>query len=72
MILRIGANRARLKFADVLNTVHHGGQVVVVEEAGRPRVAMIPMELYEQLMMGRDPQACIQDRQHSQLAALSQ
>ena len=70
MILRIGANRARLKFADVLNTVHYGGQVVVVEEAGRPRVAMIPMELYEQLMRGRDPEACIQDQQHRQLAAL--
>lgn len=70
MILRIGANRARIKFADVLNTVHHGGQVVVVEEAGRPRVAMIPMELYEQLTRDRDLGSCIQDEQPSQLAAL--
>lgn len=50
----IGAREARNRFANLIGQVHFGGEIVIVERSGRPMVAMIPIELYEQLI-GEQP-----------------
>lgn len=49
MTVRIGAREARNKFADLIGSVHYGGEVVIVERSGKPMVAMIPVEMYERM-----------------------
>jgi prevent-host-death family protein len=47
---RIGARAARNEFADLIGRVHYSGEPVIVERAGKPMVAVIPIELYEKLI----------------------
>ena len=54
MVVRMGAKEARNKFADLLGSVHYGGEVVIVERSGRPMVAVISLELYERLIADRE------------------
>src|SRR4051794_7837203 len=48
-VKRIGAREARNQFADLVGSVHYSGEPVVVERSGKPMVAIIPFELYEQI-----------------------
>jgi prevent-host-death family protein len=62
MIERIGAREARSKFADLLGNVHYGGQVVIVERSGKPMVAVIPVEMYQQVIAEREVRFQVLDR----------
>ena len=54
MVKTIGAREARNNFSELLGQVHFGGQVVIVERFGRPMVAIIPVEDYQQLIAERE------------------
>jgi prevent-host-death family protein len=59
---RMGARKARNRFADVLGSVHYGDQVIVVERFGKPMVAVIPAEMYERLVAEREVRFQVLDR----------
>lgn len=52
--LILGAREARAKFSDILGRVHYRGETVIVERSGKPMVAVIPIELYEQFIAERE------------------
>lgn len=62
MIEHIGAREARNKFADLLGNVYYGGQVVIVERSGKPMVAVIPVEMYQQVIAEREVRFQVLDR----------
>ena len=49
MTIVIGAGEARRRFT-LLGQVGCGGEVAIVERSGKPLVALIPIEVYEQLI----------------------
>jgi prevent-host-death family protein len=67
MVERMGAREARNKFADLVGSVHYGGQVVIVERSGKPMVAVIPVEMYQQLVAERDARFQVLDRVRSRM-----
>ncbi len=67
MTIVIGAREARLRFADLLGRVGYGGEVAIVERSGKPMVAIIPMEVYEQLIAEREARFQVLDRIRSRL-----
>ena len=71
MAERIGAREARNRFSHLLGSVHYGGQVVIVERSGRPMVAVMPMEMYEQLVAEREARFQVLDRIRSRLPQVS-
>lgn len=68
----MGAREARSNFADLLGRVHYSGEVVIVERAGRPMVAVIPVEMYERLIAEREARFQVLDRVHERLPDLSE
>jgi prevent-host-death family protein len=54
MTIVIGAREARRRFADLLGRVGYGGEVAIVERSGKPMVAIIPLEVYEQMVAQRE------------------
>lgn len=64
---RMGAREARSSFADLLGSVHYGGQVVIIERSGKPMVAVIPVEMYERLVAEREARFQVLDRIRSRL-----
>ena len=54
MTISIGAGDARQKFAELLGRVGFGGDVAIVERSGKPMAALIPIELYRQLIAERE------------------
>lgn len=62
MTIVVGARDARLKFAELLGRVGYGGEIAVVQRAGKPMVAIIPMELYERLVAEREARFQVIDR----------
>jgi prevent-host-death family protein len=71
MVVRIGAREARNSFADLLGRVRYGGETVIVERSGKPMVAIIPAEVYEQLMAEREARFQVVDRIHDRLPEYS-
>jgi prevent-host-death family protein len=53
MTIIIGAREARQRFADLLGRVGYGGEEAIIERSGKPMVALIPVELYKQLVAER-------------------
>ncbi len=53
MPTKIGARQARNNFADLLGSVHFGKDEVIIERSGKPMVAVIPIDLYEQMIAER-------------------
>jgi prevent-host-death family protein len=53
MTFQIGAKDARAKFAELLGRVGFGREEIVIERSGKPMAALIPMEVYEQLVAER-------------------
>ena len=49
----VGAREARNKFSDLIGSVRFGNEEVIVERSGKPMAAMIPMEMYERLIVER-------------------
>jgi len=62
VVKKIGAREARNNFSELLGQVHFGGQVVIVERFGRPMVAVIPVEDYQQLIAEREARFQILDK----------
>lgn len=71
MVVHIGAKEARHNFADLLGSVHYSGQVVIVERSGQPMVAVIPVEMYQQLVAEREARFQVLDRIRSRLPDFS-
>jgi len=67
MTKRISAKEARTRFADLVGSVHYGGEEVIVERSGRPVAAVIPVEMYERLVAERRARFEIIDRIRSRL-----
>ncbi len=67
MTIVIGAREARERFADLLGRVGYGGEVAIVERSGKPLVALIPVEVYEQLIAEREARFQMLDRMRSKL-----
>ncbi len=67
----IGAREARSRFADLLGSVHYGGESVIIERSGRPMVAVIPIELYERVVAEREARFSVLDRIRSRLPELT-
>ena len=67
MTIVVGAREARQRFADLLGRVGYGGEIAIVERSGKPMVALIPVELYEQLVAEREARFQILDRIRSKL-----
>jgi prevent-host-death family protein len=70
MVVRMGAREARNSFADLLGKVHYGRQAVIVERSGKPMVAIIPVEVYEQFVAEREARFEILDRIRERLPAV--
>jgi prevent-host-death family protein len=58
----MGAREARTQFADLLGRVHYRGETIIVERSGKPMVAVIPIQLYEQLLAEREERFTVIDR----------
>ena len=71
MVKTMGAREARNNFSQLLGQVHFGGQVVIVERFGRPMVAVIPLEDYQQLIAEREARFQILDEIRQRLPDLS-
>lgn len=71
MVVRMGAREARNKFADLLGSVHYGGEVVIVERSGRPMVAVIPLEVYERMIADREARFQVVDRIRDRLPVIT-
>ena len=67
MTITIGAREARRRFADLLGRVGYGGEVAIVERSGKPMAALIPVEIYNQLVAERDARFQVLDRVRSKL-----
>ena len=67
MTIRVGAREARQKFADLLGRVGYGKEVAIVERSGKPIVALIPVEVFEQLVAEREARFQVLDRIRSKL-----
>jgi prevent-host-death family protein len=59
---RIGAHEARIQFSDLIDSVHYGGQPAIIERSGKPVVAVIPVETYQQLIAARETHFQVLDR----------
>jgi prevent-host-death family protein len=62
MTIVIGAREARQNFADLLGRVGYGKEAAIVERSGKPVVAMIPVDLYEQLVAEREARFQVLER----------
>ncbi len=51
---RISASEARKRFSKLLKRARSGGAVTIIERSGKPMAAMVPIELYEQLVAERE------------------
>lgn len=67
MTKRISAKEARTRFADLVGSVHYGGEEVIVERSGRPVAAVIPVEMYQRLVAERRARFEVMDRIRSRL-----
>ncbi len=56
MVVRMGAREARQRFSELLGRVHYGGETVILESSGKPMAAVVPLEIYSQIMKERDAQ----------------
>jgi prevent-host-death family protein len=54
MTKSIEAREARSGFGELLESVHYSGQAVIIERSGRPMVAVIPADMYQQLVARRE------------------
>ena len=70
MTIVIGAREARQKFAELLGQVGYGKEVAIVERSGKPLVAVIPVDLYEQLVAERQARFQVLERIRSRLPEL--
>jgi prevent-host-death family protein len=66
----IGAREARAQFADLLGQVHYGGETVIIERAGKPMAALVPLEVVEQYLAARERLFAVVDEIRNQAPAV--
>lgn len=71
MAVRMGAREARSNFSQLLGRVHYGNEEVIVERSGKPMVAVIPIQVYEQLLAEREARFQVLDRIRNRLPDVS-
>lgn len=54
MVVRMAAQDAGQNLSELLCRVQHGGETVILEDAGKPMAAVIPLEQYEKMMQERE------------------
>jgi prevent-host-death family protein len=54
MVVRMGAREARQRFSELIGRVHYGRDIVILESSGRPMAAVVPLDMYHQMMEERD------------------
>lgn len=62
MVVRLEAKDAGRDISALLCRVQHGGETVILEEAGKPMAAVIPLEQYEKMMQEREARFAVVDR----------
>lgn len=62
MVVRLAAEDASENLSALLCRVRHGGETVILEEAGKPMAAVIPLEQYEKMMREREARFAIIDK----------
>ena len=72
MTIVIGAREARQRFADLLGRVGYGGETAIIERSGKPMVALIPVEVYQQLVAEREVRFQVLDRIRNRLPEIPQ
>lgn len=72
MSIHIGARDARNTFSDLIGKVHYSGETVIVERSGKPMVAMIPVDLFEQLVAEREARFQILDQIHQRIPDIAE
>ena len=70
MTKSIEAREARSRFGDLLESVHYSGQAVIIERSGRPMVAVIPVDMYQQLVARREARHHVLGRVRAWLSEL--
>ena len=70
MTIFIGARDVRQKFAEILGKVGFGGDIAVVERSGKQMAAIIPIEMYRQLIAEREARFQIVEKIRSAQANL--
>lgn len=71
MTEHIGAREARNRFADLMGSVHYGGEAVIIERSGKPMVAVIPVEMYQAMIAEREARFAVVDQIQSRLPDVS-
>lgn len=71
MPVHMGAREARSNFSQLLGRVHYGNEEVIVERSGKPMVAVIPIQVYEQLLAEREARFQVVDRIRNRLPDVS-
>lgn len=71
MTKSIGSREARSNFSHMIDEVHFGGQVVIVERSGRPMVAIIPIDDYRRLIAEREGRFQVFDEIRRRMPELS-
>lgn len=62
MVVRLAVEEASQNLSALLDRVQHGGETVILEEAGKPMAAVIPLEQYEKMMQEREAKFAVIDR----------
>jgi prevent-host-death family protein len=66
----VGAREARAQFADLLGQVHYGSETVIIERAGKPMAALVPLEVVEQYLAARERLFAVVDEIRAQAPTL--
>jgi len=62
MVRRMSAKEARDRFAELLGQVYYGKDTIIVQKQGKPMVAVIDVDRYEQMAKAWDEPYRILDR----------
>jgi len=67
MTKHMGFQEARENFTHLVGRAHHGGKVTIIERSGKPMVAVIPIDMYKQLVVEREARFKVLDKIRSRL-----
>lgn len=58
----VSATELRRKFGELLNGVYYNGDRLIVKRANKPLAAIVPIEVYEQMLKQREKTFSVLDR----------
>lgn len=68
----VSATELRWKFGELLNGVYHNGDRLIVKRANKPLAALVPIEVYEQMLKQREKAFSVLDRIWEKVPAVSE